>query len=98
MEDFTNFELYQSEIPVLGVYRMPLGLQSDYIETNSIVNLFILSNAETIDVYVLYPFKDTEHSKHIKSYHFVSKCMILYDFVCTFLVNIKHQLLMFYIN
>ena len=32
----------------------------------------------------------TEHSKHIKSYHFVSKCMILYDFVCTFLVIKKH--------
>ena len=40
--------------------------------------------------------KSTEHSKHIKSYHFVSKCMILYDFVCTFLVVKNTKIWYFY--
>jgi hypothetical protein len=43
-------------------------------------------------------FSPTEHLKHIKSYHFVSKCMILYDFVCTFLVIKNTIIWCFYIT
>jgi len=43
--------------------------------------LYILSKFPKENLYI----GISEHAKHIKSYHFVSKCMLLYVFVCMFL-------------
>jgi hypothetical protein len=65
METYFNYEIFQNDIPVLGVGQMPSGLQSEYNELECPFILLILPIGETFKFYVFFPTKDTGLEREI---------------------------------